>query len=273
MEGFINEINKPYRVEHLQTFDNLLESVPDYYQKELFERLQFFLDDLQDEAIYGLIIVLFKNISKIDNSPAFFSLTARSRVEIIIWELLQKVSEEKYKEFLEKITGDYDKIQNISSILYWFEHDREGKNIDGRSNKMENLYKEMGARIIDDSINLYQDNYYNPKNIWGLFRLYKGEVSIIKEYIKGIISKDNIFRLLYDIIGVSTGSNIEYSISNEKLNYLSTIDEIEELLKNAEVKNKDQEFILKVYNNFKNGIEDEWGETGIVSDKILNLKP
>jgi len=98
-------------------------------------------------------------------------------------------------------------------------------------------------------------------------------LSIIKKYIKGNINEDNIFRLLYDIIVVSVGSNIKYSISNENLNYLTTIDDIEEILKNAEAKSKDQEFILEVYNNYKNDIKDEWGETGIVTDKILNLNP
>ncbi|QNU33328.1 hypothetical protein IC802_10120 [Geobacillus sp. 44C] len=194
-------------------------------------------------------------------------------MEIIIWELLQKISEEQYEQFLESIKEDYDKLQNISNILYWFEKDREGKNIDGRRYKMEKLYQEMGARIIENSINLYQDKYYTPKNIWGLFKLYKDDLSIIKKYIKGNINEDNIFRLLYDIIVVSIGSNIKYSISNENLNYLTTIDDIEEILKNAETKTKDQEFILEVYNNYKNDIKNEWGETGIVTDKILNLNP
>ncbi|QSB48934.1 KAP family P-loop NTPase fold protein [Parageobacillus toebii] len=274
VEDFINKINKAQNLEYrLQTFNKILESVPSYHQKEFTERLQFFLDDLQDETIYDLIVVLFKNINKIDNTPAFLSLSARSRVEIIIWELLQKISEEQYEQFLENIKEDYDKLQNISNILYWFEKDREGKNIDGRRYKMEKLYQEMGARIIENSINLYQDKYYTPKNIWGLFKLYKDDLSIIKKYIKGNINEDNIFRLLYDIIVVSIGSNIKYSISNENLNYLTTIDDIEEILKNAKTKTKDQEFILEVYNNYKNDIKNEWGETGIVTDKILNLNP
>lgn len=274
VEGFVNKLNKvQISDEILQIFNDLLESVPNYYHKELFERLQFFLDDIENNRVYDLIINLFKNIGKIDDSLAFFSLSARSRVEIIIWELLQKITEEQYEQFLESIKEDYDILNNISSILYWFKHDREGKNIDGRSNKMEKLYKEMGARIIEYSINLYQDKYYSRGNIWGLAKLYKDDIPTIKNYIKGIVNEDNIFRLLYDIIGISTGTNIKYSISRDNLNYLTTIDDIDEILKNAEAKTDDQKFILDVYKNYKNDIKDEWGETGIVTEEILELNP
>ncbi|MCT6925905.1 P-loop NTPase fold protein [Metasolibacillus sp.] len=256
-----------------QILKDLLASMPDYYQKEFFERLQLYIDDLQNESIYELTIALFKSINDIDNTRGFFSLSARSRVEIIIWGLLQMINEEQYKEFLEKIKSDYDKVQNISSLLYWFKHDKEGKNITGRMEEMEKLYKEMCASIIEDSIDLYDDEYYNKGNIWGLVRCYEEDLSIIKNYIKDVINKDNIFRLLYDIIGVSQGSELRYSISNENLCYFTTKDDIDEILKDVENVTDDQEFILQVYNNYKNDSRDDWGETGIVSNKILDLKP
>ncbi len=274
VEEYIHNVNKTQHIEkQLQILNDILKSVPKSHQQEFFDRLQLWIDNIDQESRYNFIIVLFKSILQISNDHAFFTLGARSRVEIIIWELLQSISEEQYEEFLEKIKKDYDKINNISSILYWFKHDKEGKNIEGRIDKMEYLYKQMGAEIIKNSINLYDDNYYNRGNIWGLVKLYKDDLSIVKNYIKEIITKDNIFRLLNDIIGTSIGSNIKYSISDDNLKSLTTINDIDEILKSAETKTSDQEFILKVYNNYRSDIKDDWGETGIVSNKILHLNP
>ncbi|WP_342429319.1 hypothetical protein [Neobacillus sp. FSL H8-0543] len=119
--------------------------------------------------------------------------------------------------------------------------------------------------------NLY--DMYSPKNIWALYRLYKDDNTVIKQYIKDMISENNIFRLLYDIIGFSIGSSNKYSISSKNISYLTTIDEIDDILKNTEAKTEDQEFVLEVYKNYKHGITDEWGDMGIISEKILHLKP
>jgi predicted KAP-like P-loop ATPase len=274
VEGFVSSINTLKGFDEKQiTFSKFIENVHYSYLKEMMEKLQLYIDEIQNNTLYDLTLILYRNLHKIDDTGEFFSLSSRSRTEIIIWELLQKITDEEYNNFIDSIREDYKKIDNISKILYWFEHDKEEKNISGREQKLKELYQNMGVSIINQSINLYDDNLYSPKNIWALYRLYKDDNTVIKQYIKDMISENNIFRLLYDIIGFSIGSSIKYSISSKNISHLTTIDEIDEILKNTEAKTEDQEFILEVYKNYKQGITDEWGEAGIISEKILHLKP
>jgi len=274
VEKFIDDINRATDLNIRNSiFITLLNSIHQSFHKEIFERLQLYTEDLPENAVFDVVKVLFDNIYRIDDTPAIIALDARKRVEVIIWELLQRITEDQFDLFLNHIEQEYGKIEVISSILYWFEHDKERKNIEGRKQKMEALYKEMGERIINNSINLYDDLYYSHTNIWGLIRLYKEETMKTKAYIKEIIDKNNIFRLLYDIIGVSIGTRIKYSISKTNLVCLTTEENIDRILKNVTPTSMDQQFVLSVYENYRSGITDKWGRSGIVADNVKKLNP
>ena len=272
VEGFVDDLNKTKDfVTKKKIFSELLESVHYTYQKELFERLEFYIEDLKEEVLFDLVTILFNEIHEIDDSSAFFALTARSRVEVIVWELLQKITEEEYEEFLNNIQDDYEKIEIISSILYWFNNDREGKNIEERKEKMQLLYKDMGRAIIDNNINLYNDSYYFPKNIWGLARLYEEDQEELKNYIKNITDKENIFRLIYDCISLSYGKKYRYSIRQENLENLTTEEYIDNILEETEPSTSDQKFILRVYENYKDNVTDRFEEKGIILNELKNI--
>lgn len=268
---FVDQINSQEELNSkVILFKELLESVHYSYHQELMERLQLYVENFNEQTLYDLTILLFNNLENVNDSMSFMSLNAKSRLEIIIWELLQRITEGDYNTFLETIRTSYNKLQYINSILYWFESDKEGKCIAGREDKLLEVYKSMGENIINQSLNLYNDAIYSPKNIWGLYSLYKEDEPVLKQYFKRIINEENIFRFLYDITNTSMGSTIKYSISKKNINHFTTVDVIDEILKNAEVKTKDQEFILEVYNNFKDDIRDDWGETGVFTQNLLN---
>jgi hypothetical protein len=272
IEGFVDQINNEETLNGIDTlFKELLNSAHYTYHKELMERLQLYLEDFKEYNLYYLTKALFNNLDNVSNSRSFMSLNALSRTEIILWELLQKITESEYANFLETIKFSYNRLQNIKSILYWFEKDKEGKNIADREEKLLEVYKNMGIAIINQSINLYHDAFYSYSNIWGLYSLYKEDEVTIKQYAKEIVNEENIFRFLYDLTSTFIGTNVRYSISEENINHFTTVDQIDEILKNTEVKNKDQEFILEVYNNFKNDIRDSWDEIGVVTGNILNI--
>jgi len=270
IDGFVDNINQtPNGIATL--LNELLNSVHYSYHKELMERLQLYVEDFKKYTLNNLTIALFNYLDNVSNLRSFMSLNALSRTEIVIWELLQKITDKEYVNFLESIKNSYNRLQSIKSILYWFEHDKEGKNIAGREEKLLEVYKNMGVTIINQSLNLYHDAFYSHSNIWGLYSLYKEDDAIIKQYVKEIVNEDNIFRFLYDITSTSVGTNVRYSISEENINHFTTVNQIDEILKNTEAKTKDQEFILEVYNNFKNDIRDSWNEHGVITENILNL--
>ncbi|MGP3779194.1 KAP family P-loop NTPase fold protein [Halanaerobium saccharolyticum] len=272
IENFIDNLNQTKSFDkRKEAFKNLLDSIQQSYQREMFERFEFYIEDLKKGLLFDLVNILFDKIYIINNISGFFALSARSRVEVIIWELLQKINEEEYDDFLDNIKVDYGKIKIISSILYWFNNDREGKNIEERKEKMQLLYEDMGSTIIENNINLYNDSYYFPKNIWGLARLYEEDQEEFQNYIKNITDKDNIFRLIYDCISLSYGKKFRYSIRQENLENLTTEEHIDNILEETEPSTPDQKFILRVYENYKNNETNRFGEKGIILDELKNI--
>ena len=51
-----------------------------------------------------------------------------------------KMTDEHFVAILKEIKNQYNKIENISSILNWFEHDKEGKGKEDRKQKLKLLY-------------------------------------------------------------------------------------------------------------------------------------
>ncbi len=264
VEKFVEDMNESQSfVDREAVFQNMLKSVHYSYHKEIFERIQLYLEDLEKGCIFDFVKILFQKSECVDNSLVFLSLNARNRAIIIMHELLNKISDEEYKLFLEDIRKEYKKLQVLQGIIYWFEHDREEINIDGRRESFEKIYQEMGADILVNNINLYNDFYYMDKNIWSLYNIYREEQQAIKRYINAIANETNIFRILNDAISTSHGTSYRYSINKENLNILITEEEIDKILNNTKPSTEDEKFVLEVYKSYKNNIQDEWGETGI----------
>lgn len=275
VERFVAEINNAKDIaSRREIFLIFLNAIHKSVHKEVFERLQLYTEDFLEDAKFDMVTILFDNIHRIDDSLAFFALNAQKRAVIIIWDLLQLISEDFFRTFMASIEHEYGKIEIISNLLYWFEHDREGKGIEERKQKLDALYRDMGERIISNSINLYNDPYYSHRNIHGLFKLYQDEEMKLKSYIKEVINESNIFRLLYDIMVLSSGSKkVTYSISKANINILSTEEDIDKIIMNATPISEDQQFILDVYKKYKSGLTDEFGEAGITIDDVKTLNP
>lgn len=267
VSSFIDNMNTSICLDDRERiFIELLKSVHVSYQKEIFEEIQLYIEDLNNNALNDINYILFNNIMEIDDSSIFLGLNARQRVEVIIWEALQKITEEQYDNFLNAITKEYGKIESISSIFYWFDHDREGKGIIGRKEKWWKLYKKMGDDILEKSISIYDDKYYARYNIWGIARLYKDDIGKIKKYTNQIINEKIIFKFIYDIIRISISTKYIYSISKENLDSLTTEENIDKVLEKVLPHTSDEKFIFDVYENYKKGVNE------ITSDYEKKLK-
>lgn len=273
VENLISEINKQESLGNKELLlENILSSVHYSYHKEIFERIQLYLDDIEQENIYDFVNLLFNNIEIIDDSQQFMALDSRNRVAVILHILLNKISDAEYMSLLESVTKEYSKLRFLQDVLYWFTSDKESVNAYGRKELLEEVINKMAVDILNNNINLYEDIYYMPKNIWGLYYVYEGERDKIKNYIKEIISETNIFRLLNDIIGISVGTEgYRYSISKERLEIFTNKADVDLILKRVEPKTSDEKFIFEVYKSYDKDLKDTWGEPGIVVNQEKKL--
>src|SRR5699024_8317173 len=126
VENLIDEINKKQSFENKQRlFQNKLNIIHYSYHKDIFDRIQLYLDDIKQDSIYDFISLLFNNVKIIDNSIENIIFNARSKLAISIHVLLNKISDNEYVNFLESVRREYGKLSFLKYLLYWFNNDVE----------------------------------------------------------------------------------------------------------------------------------------------------
>ena len=261
------------------------ENIPITFNLHFLERIQSYLDDLKEEASNNLLIILVKIYNQLDNSFVSLSLNAKKRTEVIISKLIIKITDKNYKTFLSKRKTDYSRFNLIMSLTYWIEGDNKAEknfteleNI--RLNKLKNLQKEIGEKILNKKIDLYDCKNFNKENTLSLYWLYKEiDLKKLKEYLQNTLNKKNVFKFIYSVTTFSYSSNgvYRYTIYENILtsNCLSIEDKIDNILKNIDSSsiNESEKFLWDVYKNYKSGITDEFRKLGIVSfyEKKINL--
>lgn len=274
IEVFIEYINISFgREDSLKVFDSLINDFHKDYHKILFETMQYYIDGINIEKLQNLLNTLFNRIDDIDNSRIFMGLNARERVTIIISEILLKIKKVEFIEFIENIENKYLNIAILRDISYWIEHNNNfSNNIKNNRNNILNIQiKNIAQDIYDNRIDMYNDSYRRG-NIVAIFNILKDGDRDIKLYINDILNSDNIIKFIYDIVRISVGSKgYTYSINREDLDLFTTVETIDKLISKRDYNTDDEKFVLKIYDHFKLGIEDEWGEKGVICSEEVNL--
>ena len=274
IEAFIKYINISMdRKECLKIFDLLINDFHKDYHKILFETMQYYIDDVNIEKLPDLLCSLFNCIYSIDNTTIFMGLNARQRVTIIISEILLKIKEVEFIEFIESIENKYLNIAFLRNIRYWIEHNNNFSNNikNERSNILNIQIKNIAEDIYDNRIDIYNDSYRRG-NIWALFNILKDNDRDIKLYINDILNSDNIIKFIYDIVSVSVGSKgYNYSINVENLDLLTTVETIDQFISKRNYNTDDEKFVLNIYECFKLDIRDDWGNPGVLCSEEVNL--
>lgn len=274
LEEFINEVNSGSNDIEANYIKLLRETLKSYQHKEFMERLQFYLNDFVDISISELVKSIYNNLCLIDSYQGFMSLSGRTRATIIIWNLLQKLSEEEYNMFINNIKRDYKNLIYLKEILYWFEHDNENININGRKEKFQSAYGQCVESLIRNEIDIYSESYYQVGNILSLATYYEENLDIVKQYIEKIINKNNIFRFLYDITSTSAGSQgVRYYILFENLRKFTNEEYISIILEEVAPSFYDESIVLEIYtNHLVESNYDSMRDIGLRVPDYLNLQ-
>ena len=259
------------------SFCYLLNNIDPDNHKVWLEGVQQYLDDISSEYTTTLALAVWDNISKINDSKQFLGLSARERATFIISILIEKSKLEEVKTFSKAIYKDLNKLKYISRIIYWLENSKSDNQVKERKNIICQTYEKLCQEIIKNRINLYEEPNYSWHNIWGLFHFYKEREDkdvILSKYINDIFSPKFVYRYIGDIILHSVGTNgYGYQIDSESFSALyfdeSTIDSA---LKNHPPKTDSEKFILEVYQKYKSGEKNIYGEKGMNSPTEIKLE-
>ena len=188
---------------------------PGWVEKYTLETFQMYLDKINKDKLLPLLLVMYFSYYKIDNSPLFFQLSANSRTQIIIADLILMLSDDDFEKFIDEIKDDFQNLYFIREIAYWLkpEHRHDELVNTSRYEVINSLYENMLENIKTNKINMYNNEYYNRYNMVLLFDDEK-----YMSFIKKKINKDNLMLFILDCISVSTGSyGIGYNFNTQNL--------------------------------------------------------
>lgn len=244
-------------------------------QLEWFGRLQSQAEGIDVEKRVAVALGICKALINIDATRQFFSMSANDRALIVVASLLKNID----KEFIEGFLDEISVIENIQVLdeLISDCNALSAKGDDGYT-VLKDLAKEKYikncTRILDETINLYDDCYYRRMNIWALYRFCKDDEEKIHTYIEQIISKKSVFRIIADLISESIGTR-GYGYSVHPENIISLAGDrhvIDDVLIDVEATNQVEEFVLMIWRRLDEKNKDEWGEVECYSPVPISLE-
>ena len=264
VEKIIDIINNKSDFE--EEFLNLIKSFNADELKVFCEVLNINANKLNRDKNLDLIIVLYNLNSFFYDRVLFFELDSWKRVNIIIADLLLKISKEEFEKFKKLSCKNYKNLKVISNIKYWVENNKK-KNI-VYNFEFKELYDELCANILTNKINLYLKKNYSRGNIWSLFH-YDNEETI--KYVGEIVNENNIYDFISDIISVSVGTRkFGYHIDLENLKAIAPNVDIDKLIQNhVKPLSKREEFINQVYEFSK--LENKGFDDAIYVDEYIEI--
>ena len=240
-------------------------------QKFVIETLEMYCSEIGKNKI-PILICLIESQQYMDNTPIFFGINARGRLEIVCAEIIKKLSRDEFEEFKEIIKINYKNMYFLRRIIYWFE--KENNNFE--QNYREELYNELNdsyntliSNVFENDINIYSKENYSRYNIYCLMDNEK-YTSQIKN-----INENTIFEFLADMISNSVGNlKYGYSINIETFNKITSYELVDSILTKIDENklNDVEKFIKKVYDKSKDQKTDSGlYEKEIYVDKYIDL--
>ncbi len=230
-------------------FSKLISSIPEEAQLEWTQKLYLIKDDIDDSALYPILISLYNNIYRFDNQRKFLTPSARERALSVMANLFSRTDSQD--DFIKNMNNDFKKLLVVTEMIYWL-----GEKNEESKNKLIEYAKKLCDNILNDNIDIYRDEYYERGNVWAIYHTLKycdiqNKEDIIKRYIASIINQDNVYRVLGDTVGSSIGRVYRYHIVKE--NYDILIDEkinIQSLLEKKEHRNSSEQLIYDLYQDY-----------------------
>ena len=278
IHNFILSINNNnFKTKELyQQYFKMERIYPGWVEKYTLETFQMHLNKINKDKLLSLILVMYFSYYKIDNSPLFFQLSANSRTQIIIADLILMLSDDDFEKFINKIKEDYQNLYFVREIAYWLKPEHRNDELINayRYEAFNRMYEDMLNYIKVKKINMYSNEYYNRYN---MILLFNDEEYM--SFIKKKINNDNLMLFILDCISVSIGSyGIGYKFNTENLNKFYGWEKIKREIKNCP--NSDlKDFLIKAIEtpNQCNGIDEkdayyveEWINLNNLIIKYLN---
>ena len=266
-----NEVKELIKIinESKDFYEHFKEKILKYNADELRVFAEIFninINKISTNKCLTVIKTIINLEEKYKDRPLFLQLDSNQRFNIIVADLLSKITNEEFKKYKSFLKHDYKKLRNVSKVKYWVDNNKE-KDITYNFDYDE-IYKELCEDILTNRIDIYSPENYTKGNIWSL---YHYDIDRTQEYIKNTVNKNNVYKFLGDIISVSIGTKkYGYRITKESINALAPNLDIDALILETDDKTDERKQLIKeVYEFYK--LNNNKHENSIYKDKYIEL--
>ena len=235
-------------------------------QRQWLESLHLYKNQIDNKFTYPIILVLLKNIGKLNSMAEAFITSPKSRAVMIICDLICNLNLNEKKEFLSEIKKSYYYLFVLIGIIKSEIIEKEF------SEKSKEVLKAICNDILTNSINIYDNEFYEKNNIFAFYEGLKMLENVnadieIKKYVSDIIAPNNIYRILADAITINYGNmSYYYTLDKRYMDILfANTDIINSLLDSNPAETEAEKFIVKLYNKFNS--------KDAISIKTISEKP
>ncbi|RHX76105.1 hypothetical protein DSY27_10190 [Lactobacillus helveticus] len=252
VQSFIIKVNsgKNIRQAWIENFINVNPNV----REKLLAELDLFVDpdDIPISRLREkLAEILLKDYVDKENNVNLSDLD-KFHLEGIISKLIGEVNKKEFDRFENQIKDKYGALKLISYMNKSLNERLGGRsyNLNSNSKRMIKLYNNILRRIFEEKINLFDNEYYESGNATVLYEFMHEKNINISRYLNVVANKDNVYRILFDVIATVSNSHGKrgYSFNKTSLDYIEfyKVPELVNLLDNNSVKTESQRKVLKV---------------------------
>lgn len=277
VDKFIERVNLCNEEQVEEITKRAIEQVDRESQTEWFERLQNKLEKIKIVVRPGIAAGICNSIKKIDTTRGFLMLSADQRALVVATKLLKGFDYDIIASLIDDCSKNYNirLLEEIKSNCSALEK-HGNSDYEGLLKIVENKYKELCAEILDKNIDIYKDSIYQRGKIWALYRFVPDDKEdILHNYMKSIVSGNNIFRVLSDMISESSGTMGYGYVMNKK--YIDNLFGEKEILRTIIGKmipqNETEKFILNMWERMESGEKNSMGENDFYSPIPVNIIP
>ncbi|RST92248.1 hypothetical protein CBF33_04625 [Vagococcus lutrae] len=244
-------------------------------QHDFIENFEYYIDELENNELTQFAIELLDQYFDFKSNRVFFGLDIDERIAIVVSKIFEKIDFKDYCDILDMYIEDPRYLAAMDRVKHWLDQSHTSDNtekMDYIKSKQENYIDEL---LSTDASNLFDSAIYSQGNVRPVVKYISERDDFDhREYINQSLNSDTVFRIINDLIGVSSGSPNSYTyhiVSNPDEH--ADVKAVEDVLTNTEPKNEKEQFIKEVFQEYLTGEKDMFGTPkGIKTTESKDLR-
>lgn len=248
IRNMVEEINKATTEKEMIKIYNQLFAWDDDSLYLGIDLLRLYVTDINKEK---RVFISELTLNSAGQFPAIEIFNMQSNLVLTCSLLLENSEIDEVSKMLQSFDKRYELVGCLNNLSNDVKDNSKLQRVVAQS------WYQLCENILSNHINLYNDKNYGAENALGFFnyiKIKKLPLKIISDYVNSIISKENIYRILFDSMIKSRTATSKYGYQVEKNDFeamgLNNVPKLEGILKEQRPTNESQRRVFDAYQKY-----------------------